>query len=92
MSVDVRVILFVENDRMDEYLCLHIKMGTPRVYMRMYTMDRSTKRLTLTSLKTNEPFGPRFHFEKLWGNRRQSMRGSYSWSKVTQRVNIYVPI
>ena len=70
MSVDVRVILFVENDRMDEYLCLHIKMGTPRVYMRMYmmVMDASTRGWTLILPEFKKPFGSRFHFEKfLWG-------------------------
>ena len=32
MLVDVRVILFVENDRMNEYLCPRIELETPRVY------------------------------------------------------------
>jgi hypothetical protein len=60
----VRVVIFVENDRMDKYLYLHIKMGIPRVYMCMMVMDASPRRWTLTLPKFDEPFGPRFHFEK----------------------------
>ena len=70
LSVDVRVILLVEGDTIGEYLHPHIELETLRVYTCMYTMvmDTSTRRWTLTLPKFDEPFGPRFHFEKFWGN------------------------
>ena len=70
MLVDVRVILFVENDRMNEYLCPRIELETPRVYVCMYTMvmAMSMRRWTLTSPKFDEPFGLWFHFQKFRGN------------------------
>jgi hypothetical protein len=34
--------------------------------MCMYTMDKSTKRWTFTLPKFEEPFGTRFHFEKIF--------------------------
>ena len=40
--------------------------GTLRAYTCMYTIDKSTKRWTLTSLKIDEPFGVRFHFERFF--------------------------
>ena len=73
MSVDVRVILLVEGDIMGEYLHPYIESGTLRAYTCMYTIDKSTKRWTLTSLKIDEPFGTRFRFEKFWRNRCRSM-------------------
>jgi hypothetical protein len=69
MLVDVRVILLVENDTMGDYLHFRTELKTFRIYMRMYTVDKSTKRWILTSLKINEPFGAQFHFEKFRGNR-----------------------
>ena len=43
-----------------------------------------TKRWTLTLPKFDEPFGFRFHFEKiLWGNQRRLMWGSYFWLRTT---------
>jgi hypothetical protein len=69
MLVDVRVILLVEDNTMGKYLHPYIESGTLRAYTCMYTIDKSTKRWTLTSLKTDEPFGARFHFEKFRGNR-----------------------
>ena len=44
--VDVRVILLIKDDRINEYLCPHIELKTLRVYVCMYTMvtDASTKR------------------------------------------------
>ena len=70
MLVDVRVILLIDSDRMDEYQCLLIELETPRVYMRMYmmVMDASTRRWTLTLPEFDEPFGSRFHFEKFFGD------------------------
>jgi hypothetical protein len=62
MLVDVRVILLVENDTMGDYLHFRTELKTFRIYMRMYTVDKSTKRWILTSLKIDEPFGPQFHF------------------------------
>ena len=62
--VYVRVILLVEVNKMGEYLHPHIELETPRVYMHMYMVDKSTKRWILTSLKIDEPFGPWVHFEK----------------------------
>ena len=45
----------------------HVEFGTLRVFMRMYMMVTSvpTKRWTLTLPKFDEPFGVRFHFEKI---------------------------
>jgi hypothetical protein len=63
-SVDVRVVLLAEDDTMGEYLHFCTELETFRIYMRMYMVDKSTKRWILTSLKIDEPFGPRFHFEK----------------------------
>ena len=60
----MRVVLLVEDDTMGDYLHFRIELGTFRIYMRMYTVDKSTKRWILTSLKIDEPFGPRFHFKK----------------------------
>jgi hypothetical protein len=65
-SVDVRVVLLAEDDTMGEYLHFCTELETFRIYMRMYMVDKSTKRWILTSLKIDEPFGPRFHFEKLF--------------------------
>jgi hypothetical protein len=92
MLVDARVILLVEDNTMGQHLHPYIESGTLRAYTRMYTIDKSTKRWTLTSLKIDEPFGARFHFEKFRGNRCRQMRGSYSWLKITQWANIYIPI
>jgi hypothetical protein len=69
MSVSAKVILLVEDNTMGKYLHPYIESGTLRAYMCMYTIDKSTKRRTLTSLKTDEPFGARFHFEKFRVNR-----------------------
>jgi hypothetical protein len=63
----VRVILLVEDNTMGKYLHPYIESGTLRAYTCMYTMDKSTKRWTFTSLKIDEPFGARFYFEKFWG-------------------------
>jgi hypothetical protein len=51
MSVNARVVLLVGDD------------------MTLYTMGTyiSTERQTITSLKIDEPFGVRFHFENFWG-------------------------
>ncbi len=67
--VDVKVILLIENDKMNEYLCPHIELETPRVYVCMYTMvmAASTRRWTLTSPKFYEAFVPRSHSEKFLG-------------------------
>jgi hypothetical protein len=64
MSVNVRVVLLAEDDTMGAYLHFCTELETFRIYMRMYMVDKSTKRWILTSLKIDEPFGPRFHFEK----------------------------
>ena len=72
--VYVRVILLVEVNKMGEYLHPHIELETPRVYMHMYMVDKSTKRWILTSLKIDELFGPWFHFENpffFFGNQCQ---------------------
>ena len=64
----------------------HVEFGTLRVFMRMYMMVTCvpTKRWTLTLPKFDEPFGVRFHFEKiLWGNRHRLMWGSYFWLRTT---------
>jgi hypothetical protein len=55
-----------EDDTMGEYLHFCTELETFRIYMHMYMVDKSTKRWILTSLKIDEPFGPRFHFEKLF--------------------------
>jgi hypothetical protein len=65
-SVDVRVVLLAEDDTMGEYLHFCTELETFRIYMRMYMVDKSTKRWILTSLKIDEPFGPRFHFENFF--------------------------
>jgi hypothetical protein len=62
----VRLVLLAENDTMGEYLYFCTELETFRIYMRMYMVDKSTKRWILTSLKIDGPFGPRFHFEKLF--------------------------
>ena len=67
MLVEMRVILLVENDTMGDYLHFLTELKTFRIYMRMYTVDKSTKRWILTSLKIGEPFGPQFHFWKNFG-------------------------
>jgi hypothetical protein len=67
MSVDVRVILLVEGDTMGEYLHPRIELETLRVYTCTYTVDNSMKKWTLTSLKIDEPFSLRFHFERFLG-------------------------
>jgi hypothetical protein len=51
---------------MGEYLHFCTELETFRIYMRMYMVDKSTKRWILTSLKIDEPFGPRFHFGKIF--------------------------
>jgi hypothetical protein len=56
----MRVILLVEDDTMGDYLHFRIELETFRIYMRMYTVDKSTKRWILTSLKIDEPFGAQF--------------------------------
>ena len=64
----------------------HVEFETLRVFMRMYMMVTCvpTKRWTLTLPKFDEPFGVRFHFEKiLWRNRRRLMWGSYFWLRTT---------
>jgi hypothetical protein len=60
----VRVVLLVEDDTMGDYLHFRTELETFRIYIRMYTVDKSTKRWIFTSLKIDEPLGPRFHFEK----------------------------
>jgi hypothetical protein len=62
----VRVILLVDTDKTGDYLYSRTELGTLRIYTCMYAVDKSTKRWILTSLKIDEPFGPRFHFEKLF--------------------------
>jgi hypothetical protein len=57
MLVGVRVILLVEDNTMGQHLHPYIESGTLRAYTCMYTIDKSTKRWTLTSLKIDEPFG-----------------------------------
>jgi hypothetical protein len=63
MSVDLRVVLLVEDDRT---IYIPIELETLGVFMCMYmtVTGASTKRWTLTLPKFDEPFGPRFHFEK----------------------------
>ena len=72
MSVDVRVILLVKDDRTTY---IPIELETLGVFMFMYMMITgiSTKRWTLILPKFDEPFGARFHFEKFLGNRCWSM-------------------
>jgi hypothetical protein len=53
MSVNVRVVLLVEDD-MTLYTMVTIV---------------PTKRWTLTLPKIDEPFGVQFHFERFFGNR-----------------------
>jgi hypothetical protein len=67
--VYVEVILLVEVDKMGEYLYPRTELGTPRVYVCIYTMvmDASTRRWILILPKFDEPFGPRFHFWKNFG-------------------------
>ena len=67
MLVDVRVILLVGNDMT---IYIPVELETLGAFMCMYMMviDASTKRWILTLPKFDEPFGPRFHFEKFWGN------------------------
>ena len=67
--VYVGVILLVEVDKMGEYLYPRTELGTPRVYVCIYTMvmDASTRRWILILPKFDEPFGPRFHFWKNFG-------------------------
>ena len=60
----MKVVLLVEDDTMGDYLHFRIELETFRIYMRMYTVNKSTKRWILPSLKIDEPFGPRFHFKK----------------------------
>ena len=66
MSVSVKVILLVRGDIVGEYLHFCTELETFRIYMRMYMVDKSTKRWILTSSEIDEPFGLRFHFEKLF--------------------------
>ena len=65
-SVNVRFILLVEDDEA-MYIRPYIELKTLRAFMCMYMMVTSvpTKRWTLTLPKFNEPFGVRFHFEKI---------------------------
>jgi hypothetical protein len=66
MSVDVRVIFLVKDDKT---LYIPVEFETLRVFMCMYMMISSvpTKRWTLTLPKFDEPFGVRFHFEGFLG-------------------------
>ena len=70
MLVDVRVILLVEDDKT---IYIPVELETLRAFMYMMVINASTKRWTLTVPKFDEPFGGRFHFEKLWENRCWSM-------------------
>ena len=67
MLVDVRVILLVGDDKT---IYIPVELETLRVFMCMYMIvtDASTRRWALTLPKFGKPFGPRFHFEKFWGN------------------------
>ena len=66
MSIGVKVILLVGGDIVGECLHPYTELGTLKVYTNMYTMDKSTKKWTFTSLKIDKPFGVRFHFENFW--------------------------
>jgi hypothetical protein len=66
MSIGVKVILLVGGDIVGEYLHPYTELGTLKVYMNVYTMDKSTKRWTFTSPKIDKPFGVRFHFENFF--------------------------
>jgi hypothetical protein len=66
MSVDVRVILLVEDDKTIYIPC---RVGNSWGF-HVYVHDgynASTKRWTLTLPKFDEPFGARFHFERFLG-------------------------
>ena len=64
----------------------HVELETLGTFMCMYMMvtDVSIRRWALTLPKFGKPFGPRFHFEKFWGNRCWLMWGSYSCLKTTR--------
>ena len=66
MSVDVRVILLVEDDKT---LYILVELETLGVFMCMYmtVTGASTKRWALTLPKFDEPFGAWFHFENFFG-------------------------
>ena len=66
---------------MGEYLHSYTEFRTLRV--RTCT-DLSTKRWTFTLSKFDEPFGIRFHFWKIFGNRRRLVWRSYSWLDTTR--------
>jgi hypothetical protein len=61
MLVDVRVILLVGDDKT---IYFPVELETLEAFMYMMVTNASTKRLTLTLPKFDEPFGARFHFEK----------------------------
>ena len=55
-----------------------------RTFMVRTYMDLSTKRWTSTLSKFDEPFGVRFHFWKIFGNRCRLVWRSYSWFDMTR--------
>ena len=90
MLVGAKVILLVEGNTVGKHLHPYIESITLSVHTCMYTMvtDSSTKRWTFTLSKFDEPFGVRFHFWKIFGNRYRSVWRSYSWLNMTR---LYTP-
>jgi hypothetical protein len=65
MSVDVRVVLLVEDDAMGKHLHPYIELETLRAYICMYTMVTDSVNEEIDSHITenfDEPFGAQFHF------------------------------
>ena len=61
MSVDVRVVLLVEDDAMCKHLHPYIGSETLRVYICVY-YGQVDKEVDFHTTKIDKPFGIRFHF------------------------------
>ena len=65
MSVDMTIVLLVEDDIMDKHLHPYIESRTLRVYMYVY-YGQVDKEMDFHTTKIDEPFGVRFHLENFW--------------------------
>ena len=81
-------------DDMGGYLHPHIESGTLRVYVYVHDgyklINKEIDPHITKNLTSLSAFGS--ILKNFLGNRCRWMRESYSWSRMTQWVNIYIPI
>ena len=87
MSVDMRVVLLVEGDTMGKHLHPYIEFKNS---WGSHMHGLINEEMDFHTIKIDEPFGVRFHFWKIFGNRCRLVWRSYSWSNMTRLYTFHV--